>query len=132
MMRFALALVLLSIVASGAATAQSSEPKSVIVRNLTLVNLTQLPVTDYEQIVQDIESRHYESNSPSEFSNRIRYALQERGYFRPDVGEAEITVISETPAEMVIDISVRVNSGSLYRLDSIVWKGYKAFPLEQL
>src|SRR5271165_5372948 len=127
MMRSALALALLSIVASGAAAAQSSVPKAVIVRNLTLVNLTQLPVTDYEQIVQNIESRRYESNSPSEFSDRIRYALQERGYFRSEVGEVEITVISETPAEMVIDISVRVNPGSLYRLDSTVLAGYKAF-----
>jgi outer membrane translocation and assembly module TamA len=129
MMRSALALALLSIVASGVAAAQSPTPKkSVTVRNLTLVNLTQLPVTDYEQIVQEIESHRYESDSPSEFSNRIQYALQRRGYFRPEVGEAEITAISETPPEMIVDVSVRVNAGSLYRLDSIELAGYRAFP----
>jgi hemolysin activation/secretion protein len=133
MMRSALALALLFIVASDVAASQSSAPKKLVtLRNLTLVNRTQLPVTDYEQIVQEIESRRYESDSLSEFSDRIRYALQERGYFRPEVGEAEITVISETPAEKVVDVSVRVNAGSLYRLDSIVLEGYKAFPPEQL
>ena len=133
MKRFALALVLLSISARGAAVTQNSTPqKSLTVRNLTLINLTQLPVTDYEQIVQEIESRRYESNSPTEFSELIRYALQERGYFRPEVGEAEITVISETPAEMVVDVNVRVNPGSLYRLDEIRLQGYKAFSPEQL
>src|SRR5271157_2959976 len=104
MKRFALALVLLSISARGAAVTQNSTPqKSLTVRNLTLVNLTQLPITDYEQIVQEFESRRYESDSPNEFSERIRYAVQRRGYFRPEIGEAEITVISETPAEVVID-----------------------------
>jgi outer membrane protein assembly factor BamA len=133
MKRFALALVLLSISANGAAVAQSSIPKkSVTVRNLTLINLTQLPVADYEQIVQEIESGRYEGDSPTEFTNRIRYALQQRGYFRPEVGEVEITVVSETPAETVVDISVRVNPGPLYRLDSLVFSGYKAFLAEQL
>ena len=131
-MRSALTLALLSIVASGVAAAQNSVPKSVVVRNLTLVNLTQLPITDYEQIVQEFESRRYESDSPNEFSERIRYAVQRRGYFRPEIGEAEITVISETPAEVVIDVSARVNAGPLYRFDSIVLEGYKAFPSEQL
>ncbi len=107
-------------------------PKSVIVRNLTLVNLTQLPVTDYEQIVQEIEGRRYENDSPGELGELIRYALMKRGYFRPEVGEAEITVISETPHEKVVDINVRVNPGSLYRVDSIELAGYRAFLPEQL
>lgn len=132
MKRFILSLTLFSISAGGAAAQNSVPKKEVAVRNLTLINLTQLPVTDYEQIVRDIESRHYESDPPSEFSSRIRYALQERGYFRAEVGEAEITVVSETPEQMVVDVSVRADLGPVCWLDSIVLKGYKALPPEQL
>src|ERR1017187_9533404 len=119
MTRFALALAFL--LASKAAIAQGAMPaNSVTVRNLTLVNLTQLPVEDYQQIAQDIESRRYQSDWPSEIRNRVHYAFQQRGYFRAEVGEAESTVITEIPGEMVIDVAFRVNAGSLYHLDSIV------------
>jgi outer membrane protein assembly factor BamA len=131
MTRFALALAFL--LASKAAIAQGAMPaNSVTVRNLTLVNLTQLPVEDYQQIAQDIESRRYQSDWPSEIRNRVHYAFQQRGYFRAEVGEAESTVITEIPGEMVIDVAFRVNAGSLYHLDSIVVRGCKAFSVEQV
>jgi outer membrane translocation and assembly module TamA len=123
MPRFVLAFAILF--ASNAALAQNTP--SISVRNLTLVNLTQVPVEDYQQIVQFALSDDNTKFSPGDIPQRVRYALQERGYFRAQVGDAETTVVSETPTESVADVTLRVEAGSQYTLREIILRGVKAF-----
>jgi hypothetical protein len=120
--RFVLALTIL--VAPNAAIAQSTQ--SVSVRNLALMNLTQVPVDEYQQIVQFALSDDVGSTGPDTIPERIRYALQERGYFRAQVGDAVTTLVSETPTKKIVDITLRVDPGSRYTLAELIFSGNEA------
>jgi hypothetical protein len=99
MRRFVLALAI--VFACNAAAAQNKQV--VTVRSLTLVNLTLVPVDEYQEIVQFALSTGPLTNDfPSSIRERVRYALQERGYFRAEVGDVETTVVSETPTEWLM------------------------------
>src|SRR5271165_2118374 len=123
MTRFVLGLAVL--LASTSSFAQDAQ--TITVRNLTLVNLTQVPVADYQQIVQFALNNKPAPATPAAISQRVRYALQERGYFRAEVGDPETTLVSEGPTEKIVDVSVRVNPGSIYKLDMLGFGGNKAF-----
>lgn len=127
MKRFALALALLLACHSG--LAQNTHPaQTVTVRNLTLVNLTQVPVEDYQQIVQFALGQDHRGNDwPAVIPHRVRYALQQRGYYRAEVADAQTTILSETPDEKIVDVAVRVDPGSVYKLDQLMLGGNKAF-----
>jgi outer membrane protein assembly factor BamA len=128
MTRFVLGLAVLI----ACTPAFSQTPQIVTVRNLTLVNLTQVPVEDYQQIVQFALNDKPTPATPDVISERVRYALQERGYFRAEVGDPETTLVSEDPAEKIIDVSVRVNPGSIYKLQELILAGNRAFPADEL
>ncbi len=113
--------------ASNAAPAQNTP--SISVRNLTLVNLTQVPVGDYQQIVQFALSDNVRGDLLADIPQRVRFALQERGYFRARVSDPETIVISETPTQKVVDVTLRVEPGSRYTLDSIILQSAKAFEI---
>ncbi|MGA8878046.1 MAG: POTRA domain-containing protein, partial [Candidatus Korobacteraceae bacterium] len=123
MTRFVLGLAVL--IACNPAFAQNAQ--TVTVRNLTLVNLTQVPVEDYQHIVQFVLDNKDIPATPDVIPNRVRYALQERGYFRAEVGDAATTIVSENPTEKVVDVAVRVNPGSIYKLEMLGFGGNKAF-----
>lgn len=123
MTRFVLGLAIL--IACNPAFAQNAQ--TVTVHNLTLVNLTQVPVEDYQQIVQFALDNKDIPATPDVIPNRVRYALQTRGYFRAEVGDAETTIVSESPTEKVVDVAVRVNPGSIYKLEMLRFGGNKAF-----
>jgi outer membrane protein assembly factor BamA len=123
MTRFVLGLAILF--ACTSAFAQSAQ--TITVRNLTLVNLTQVPVEDYQQIVQFALNDKPAPPTPDAISQRVRNALQERGYFRAEVSDPETTLVSESPAEKIVDVSIRVNPGSIYKLDMLGFGGNKAF-----
>jgi outer membrane protein assembly factor BamA len=130
MTRFVLGLAIL--VACTSAFAQST--KTVTVRNLTLINLTQVPVEDYQQIVQFAlnDKNRAVSFSPELIPARVLDALQQRGYFRSEVGDPEITVVSEGPTEKVIDVAVRVKTGPVYKLRMLILAGNRAFRADEL
>lgn len=123
MTRFVLGLAIL--LASTSALAQDAQ--TITVRNLTLVNLTQVSVEDYQQIVQFALNNKPAPATPAAISQRVRYALQERGYLRAEVGDPETTLVSESPTEKIVDVSVRVTPGSIYKLDMLGFGGNKAF-----
>lgn len=125
MTRFVLAFAILF--ASNAALAQNAP--SISVRNLTLVNLTQVPVEDYQQIVQFALSDDARRDLLADIPQRVHYALQERGYYRARVSDPETTVISETSTERVVDVAVRVETGSRYTLEAIIFRSAKAFEI---
>jgi hypothetical protein len=89
-------------------------------------------VEDYQQIVQFALDDKDIPATPDVIPSRVRYALQERGYFRAEVGDAETTIVSESPTGEVVDVAVRVNPGSIYKLQELILAGNRAFPAEQL
>lgn len=127
MNRFVLGLAIA--IACNVAVAQNAQ--TVTVRNLTLVNLTQVPVEDYQQILQfalDNTKLPLGIDPSAAISQRVRYALQERGYFLAEIRDPEITVVSESPTKKVVDVSVNVDTGSIYKLEQLIFAGNRAFP----
>ena len=131
MTRFVLGLAIL--LACNPAVAQNAQ--TITVRNLTLVNFTQVPVADYQQIVQFALDNQGIPDTPEIVAQRVRYALQTRGYFRAEVGVPKSTVISQSPTGNVVDLVVQVDPGALYTLNAIQFDGNHGplvFPEEQL
>lgn len=139
MTRFVLGLAIL--VACITASAQSTQ--AITVRNLTLVNLTQVPVEDYQQVVRSVLdpfkcdcekslcdcSQENTQIGPDAIPARVRDALQQRGYFRAEVSDSEITIVGESPSEKIVDVAVRVNPGSIFKLNSLILGGNRAFDI---
>jgi len=119
-------LFLALVVLFAQATAFAQKTQVVRIRNLTLVNLTQAPLPDYQQIVQFALSGSAQDESLAAIPQRVRYALQGRGYFRAEVSDPETTVVSQTPAEKVVDLVIRVNPGALYTLSNVEFDGDRA------
>lgn len=142
MTRFVLGLAIL--VSCNPAFAQNAP--TITVRNVTLVNLTQVSVEDYQQIIQsatepfkfDCEKSSCVGNldnalrAPDVIPIRVHEALQERGYYRAEVGRPEVTLVSESPTEKIVDVAVRVNAGSVYKLGLLILAGNRAFPADEL
>ncbi len=119
MRRLAFSLLLLSV----AAWAQS-RPSSlqITVRHLNLMGATQISPADRLQISSDIEKRKYTEDSVSEISDRLCYALQERGFFKASAATPEVTVVSSNPTEQIIDVTYQVHEGQRYRLKQITFR----------
>ncbi len=118
MRRLASSLLLLSI----AAWAQSwPSSLQITVRHLNLMGATQISPADRLQISSDIEKRKYTEDSVSEISDRLCYALQERGFFKASAATPEVTVVSSNPTEQIIDVTYQVHEGQRYRLKQITF-----------
>ncbi len=119
MRRLASSLLLLSI----AAWAQSwPSSLQITVRHLNLMGATQISPADRLQISSDIEKRKYTEDSVSEISDRLCYALQERGFFKASAATPEVTVVSSNPTEQIIDVTYQVHEGQRYRLKQITFR----------
>lgn len=115
----------------GAQTAPA-EPE-ITVRTLRLnASPEALPSNIQQQIIHNIQGRVYKHAYPEEIAERVRYGLQTHGYFQAKVSDPSIAVVTETPQQEIIDITLSVNQGEQYRLKEISFTGEKAFPAEQL
>ena len=117
--------------------AQTSAPEpDIVVGSVTLNGVSKMSPADQQQIIQDVESHRYSHRAPSAVANevaqRVHWALETRGYFKSRVGEPEIRVVSLTPLQETIAISLTVNEGERYRLDTVTFEGVKAFPEQEL
>ena len=127
-------LVCLLLVGVCAAAQTATSAPDITVRRLTLTTVTdRLPLDARQQIIRDIQSRTYKhANSEEEIAERVRYACQVHGFFKAVMGRPSVTVLSETPQQEIVDISLAVNEGEQYRLKDISFTGEKAFSAEEL
>ena len=122
-----LLLCILLISACAAAQTASPEPE-ITVRNLTLnTSPDVLPADTQQQIIQSVRGHTYKRSYLEEITQRVRFGLQTYGYFQAKVSDPSITVVTETPQQEVVDITLAVNEGQRYRLKDISFTGEKVF-----
>lgn len=114
----------------------SGSNQAVVVHKLTLSGASNLPEAErariVQRIVQEVQSRHYSPSKLNESLESLRYALQESGYFKAMVFDPGFIVLSESPTQQVVDLTIRVDEGQQYRLSDIQFKGATAFPPDDL
>ena len=102
-----------------------SDSVPIKIRHLTLVGVTQLSLTEQQQIADEIENLSPPGKtsvaSVAEIGERLRYALQERGFFKALVADPDVTIVSSTASEKIIDATYQVDLGRQYRLKGITF-----------
>jgi outer membrane protein insertion porin family len=88
-------------------------------------------------VLEDIFARTYDASKLEEDTERVRRALQDRGYFLGEVGEPVTRIRNEGGLSFFtfrprtgkrIDIRMPIDEGERYRLGGITFTGNKAVP----
>ena len=94
-------------------------------RKLTLVGASQISPAEQQKIAAEIEKLNPatmdSASSIDEISERLRYALQKRGFFKALVSDSNVTIVGESASEEVIDANYYVELGRQYRLKQITF-----------
>jgi outer membrane protein insertion porin family len=130
-MRGALTAALAVLLASTAVAQQGEEP-AVRIRQLTLIGETGLSTREERGVLEEIKKLEYDSNFADEVAARVRFALQDRGYFKSEVDALRITVVRNQQNSKTVDVVVPVHAGALYRVGSINFDGETAFSSNDL
>jgi hemolysin activation/secretion protein len=110
----------------------SGSNQTVVVHKLTLSGASKLSEAERARITQYVQSQRYKVGKLQEVSERLRYAFQERGYFKAMVSNPVFVVLSESPTQQLVDATISVDEGQQYRLSDIQFKGATAFPSDDL
>jgi len=107
-----------------------SDTVQIRLRNLTLIGPSQISPAEQQQIAAEIEKLNpatmdsassISASSIDEISERLRYALQKRGFFKALVSDPNVTIVGESASEEVIDANYYVELGRQYRLKEITF-----------
>jgi Surface antigen variable number repeat len=85
-----------------------------------------------QQIQQEIANREYPATAEDEIAQVARYELLKDGYFKAEVSISDVTVLSETPGQRTVTVTLQINEGQQYRLARITFKHNTVFPSSQL
>jgi TonB family protein len=106
---------------------QPSRP-NITVADLAFEGVLQMTVAEQEQIATSLKQRTYaggRDGATSEVEERVRRAWQDRGYFKVQAsGDAK--VLTSSPVNERIALTVRVDEGQQYRLGEITFKNNQA------
>src|SRR5437763_1788662 len=111
---------------------RSGPDEPVRIANLRLSGSVRLSHDEQDAMVRDITSREYRgAASTNEVSERLRYALQKRGYFKAQsaVEAADLRLDGHRAALWLV---ANIESGEQYRVKDITFKNVKAFAPEEL
>jgi outer membrane protein assembly factor BamA len=133
-MKFASAFACILVLLASAVAQQdvNAANASYKVRTLRLEHVAEISGADLARIQRDIQSREYDHNYSGEIGDRIRDAFQQLGYFKSIVLDPDSTIISQEPHVVLVDVTVDVELGAIYRLKDISFSGAKAFPPSEL
>jgi outer membrane translocation and assembly module TamA len=129
---FSVLLVLaLTAVAPCADDADIGDARAVSVRALTLTHTNNLSVEAQNFVIEEVRSHSYKSTALDEIAERIRFALQERGYFKVLVDDPIFRQVSRDQHHEIVDVTVAVEEGQIYRLANIRFSNTAVFtPVE--
>lgn len=118
------------------AQSQPASPQ-IVIRHLTLNGAPQLSQADRDSIENQLENLPFKITSVAEITERLRNALQERGFFKAETLASQVTVISSTPTQETIDVAYDIDEGQRYRLKEITFSNINpgkalVFPLGEL
>jgi outer membrane protein insertion porin family len=110
----------------------SGSNQEAVIHKLTLTGASKLSEAERACIVQEVQSRRYGPGNFQEVSDRLRYAFEEHGYFKAVASDPKVIVLTESPTQQVVDVTISVDEGPQYRLSNIQFKGATAFPSDDL
>jgi outer membrane protein assembly factor BamA len=112
---------------------QIAGPKFVIA-DLIFEGSVRMAIPDQDQIAASLKQRSYAGDPDgvtSELKERVRRAWQEHGYFNVQV-RSNKTILTSSPLESRIAVTVQMDEGQQYRLSGITFKNNRAIRSEQV
>jgi outer membrane protein assembly factor BamA len=132
------------VVAVASALAQGPKPGSpacttpsdqiVHLQSVKLTGANRLSAADQDSITALLTGQNFDScGMTSAVAYRVLDAVRERGYFLARVQDIAVTEVSGAAGDYRdVTLAIRLDEGDLYRLGSIAFAGYQAFPAEQI
>ncbi len=99
-----------------------------IVEQISVTNDSLVSSEHLQQVEQEIRKQDYEDDAANEIARRAKYELQKDGYFKAETSTVDVQVLSESPFERSVSVTLRINEGQQYRLERITFKDNKVFP----
>lgn len=112
--------------------AQNTADSTVHIRNIVLTGKPGLTIQEQHELAAQLKKLEYTGNYAVEIAERIRFALQDHGYFKAIARDPQITTVQSLPQRKLIDVVVPVDSGAMYYLEGITFKGETIFPETEL
>ncbi|MGA2373407.1 MAG: POTRA domain-containing protein [Candidatus Korobacteraceae bacterium] len=103
-----------------------------VVENVEITNDSLVSSEHLEQLQQEITKQEYRENAQDEIAEGARYELQKQGYFKADVTMSDLQVLSETPGQRTVAVTLRINEGRRYRLQRINFVHNRVFASSRL
>jgi outer membrane protein assembly factor BamA len=128
--RVALSVILLAVAWSAA-----QDKSSTIDATIHLTGAATLSPAERRQIVKEVERETRNSTytgNLDEIRERLRMALQHRGYFTAQLGEPKISVSNSRARPQAVNVTIDVRLGNLYRLKDVTFTHSDVFPVDVL
>jgi len=93
------------------------------------IDATNLPDADRKEIIHLLEHRDYRQ---VELQSRIESTFRNLGYFKARVDEPTVSVIRQSQGTEDVDVSVKVQEGTQYRLGDIQFQHASLFPANRM
>lgn len=125
----------------GAASEQKTQTqRKVRIAKVDLETSTQLPPAFEREVLRKLVGRTYKvggetGSTPEwveEIQERMRYAFQERGYFRALIAEPKIFTVRESGDSTDVHLLFAIEPGAVYRLGEITFQHETVFTPAQL
>jgi outer membrane protein assembly factor BamA len=105
----------------------------VSVRALSIAGLSKISTANLAFVTSEIEDHTYSENFESEIPDKVRYALQTKGYFEADVTEPIFTVPNQSAAGTpAIAVTLTIDQGEQFRLEELTFSKNTAFTTDTL
>ena len=120
-------LLAFTAVAARSEDAPARDEKVVTVKTLTLTHTSNLSTEELNFVIREIKRHKYDSTDLDEIAERIRCAIQVRGYFKALVGDPVFRVVATDQHTEIVDVMVAIEEGQIYRLAKISFSGTSVF-----
>ncbi len=104
--------------------------KPIVVTSVSVKSDSRISQDVLRTISNELQNQTY--GETAEISERTRYLLQTQGYFKADVGESQVRILSESPLQEIVAVTLAIRLGEQYRLKEIAFSNNKAFSAVQL
>lgn len=101
--------------------AKAPPPRRLEIRSLVLNSHRPLPKATADRIADEVKSKmngdddREDPGWPDELAERVRDGWQHHGYYKIEVGEPVVQVLRETARTKIVEVSLTVSPGKLYR-----------------
>lgn len=105
---------------------------NLVVKSVEITNDSLVSSEHLHRLQQEITKHAYRESAQDKIAARARYELLKQGYFKADVSVSDLHVLSETPDQRTVAVTLRISEGQQYRLAQIDFSYNTAFASAQL